>query len=359
MPVHFDVEIKKGSGGGNYGPLLGAHISGLGIQSDPRPAKVEALGAAYSRVVGSDLQESECKEGLRIVKTHILSILKRILGQEDSPSLSVLTGCRPGKFSLHIIIADVYCDSAVLTMPLLAFEIARTFVFENTEWLLENEGGWDTPEGRFRVRAMMLEGAAGKAARTPPPRTTARTQPRREAERWIFKGYDNSPIDEAIYSANHLLRAPGPSTALNIGALAPVRHGSPLLVRERQFYKLFPLSDDGYKDWVSYLITRTRGGVTLEETRSVLTGWRPSQSYPVGRRWYAEYRKRSAVFGSLEPHFDRVVAFRADLFLLYEERRLTRHERRRLTPHEHSMADSDLDNAVSAFLGRFRVKKFG
>jgi hypothetical protein len=41
----------------------------------------------------------------------------------------VLTGCHANKFSLHFIIADrLYCDSNVLLMALVVFEVARAWV---------------------------------------------------------------------------------------------------------------------------------------------------------------------------------------------------------------------------------------
>jgi hypothetical protein len=50
------------------------------------------------------------------------------------------------------------------------------------------------------------------------------------------------PFDEAIYSANHLLRAPGAcKAAQGVGELAPVLGETPrMLVEERGFDQIFP-----------------------------------------------------------------------------------------------------------------------
>ena len=96
---------------------------------------------------------------------------------------------------------------------------------------------------------------------------------------------------------------------------------------------------------MSYLISQIGGGLNLDEMRSVLTGWRPSRFYPARRRWYSEYRKRCVTAGSLDANFDRVVEFLAE-YVLYKEKRRTRHEKRCLTASERSMVDSDFDNAI-------------
>jgi hypothetical protein len=75
-------------------------------------------------------------------------------------------------------------------MPLVVFEIAREFAIGNTKEVLSRrrrDGEW-----RFHVRALMLESLAEV-----------------EEGLLLFKGFDDLPFDEAIYSTNHLLRAPG------------------------------------------------------------------------------------------------------------------------------------------------------
>jgi hypothetical protein len=52
--------------------------------------------------------------------------------------MAIVTGCRESKFSLHIKMSNLKFDSPVLSMPLVVFEIARSFAVDNTVLLMEH-----------------------------------------------------------------------------------------------------------------------------------------------------------------------------------------------------------------------------
>lgn len=238
----------------------------------------------------------------------------------------VLTGCRHSKFLLHVVMKWIFCGSPVLAMPLVAFEIARQFVLENTKEVLRLQIGG--AEWRFRVRALMSESLA-------------------EVDEGVlhFKGIDDSPFDEAIYSANHLLRAPGAcKSSQGVGTLAPVVGATPqMLVEERRFDVMFPIhdADASVLLWMEHCICyRCRALTAALTTTFVLTTWVPTLAYPRELRWWAEYRQSGVVVG-LDSQFDSAEECLVTL-KMYLERRTTRRQQRLLGLEERQLASSDL-----------------
>ena len=221
-PLHFDIEIKKVTqadlDGCDVDAVLRAQVVGFGLDGGGATNSIEDVVGWYRDIAVSPLTEEECNAGFGIIRRHILQMVTLIIpdypDRDWCEDMMVLTGCRDSKFSLHVVMKWIFCDSAVLAMPLVAFEIARAFVIENTREVLRVESG--SPEWRFRVRALMLESLA-------------------ELDEGVifFKGVNDSPFDEAIYSANHLLRAPGAcKSAQGVGGLAPVLNDSSRMLVE-------------------------------------------------------------------------------------------------------------------------------
>lgn len=175
------------------------------------------LAILYKRESVCDFKQPVCRQGLIATTKHIRHFLKYVIGDSNPnmldtvarsvergdierpltnvhSSMSILTGCRPGKFSLHVMMDYVYCESVNLSMPLLVYEIARWWTRSNTRWLVKsychkwrNNDNLD-PETVFRIRALMVEDML-------------------EAKSGLkFKAYKDTLFDEAIYSANHLMR---------------------------------------------------------------------------------------------------------------------------------------------------------
>jgi hypothetical protein len=329
-PLHFDIEIKKVDHleGRDVEAVLRTQVEAFGLEEGDY--SIHDVSRDYKRIAVSPLTEEECQAGFGVVRRHILQMVKRIIPDypdmnEWGEDMMVVTGCRASKFSLHVVMKRIFCDSAVLAMPLVVFEIAREFAIANTKEVLsrrQRDGEW-----RFRVRALMLESLAEVQEGVP-----------------IFKGFDDSPFDEAIYSANHLLRAPGACKAApGVGGLAPVLgETTRMIVGERRFDVIFPDSPL----WMDHCICSRLKALdrppldTPASDSFVLTRWEPKPAYPRARRWWAEYRKLGAVVG-LDSLFDHVIEC-AETLGRYQELRLTRREQRLLNRDERQLACRDL-----------------
>lgn len=76
-----------------------------------------------SRVRG--LSECECRAGKNVMLGHVSALLGRWFGEQSQLGLNVMTVRREGKFSLQVVAKEVCCDSATVSMPLVAIGIAR------------------------------------------------------------------------------------------------------------------------------------------------------------------------------------------------------------------------------------------
>ena len=328
--VFFDIEVKVGEFG--HIPekdILRDHVRALGIEATE--STLEAIGGAYRSVIRERFTEETCQAGIAVLLEHIKRYLKRVLPDvpDDTLDLKVLTGCRSKKFSFHVVAKSIFCDSSVITLPLLVYEIARKFSVDNTKWLFNHssQASLATAEGRFRLKALMLFECL-------------------EVENdgtWVFKGHNDTPFDEAVYTSNHLLRAPGASKAVasDIAALAPWSPGRPCLVASRRFSDCFGGDDHGLVYWREHLI-----GAPVPETVATesygIAGWKPSPSYPKPRRWYADSRVPSTS-GDISHMVDRVVRGDSNVER-YEEKRKTKTQRRLLTHAERANAMRNIED---------------
>jgi hypothetical protein len=327
IPLHFDIEIKKKEciSTAWLVTVLRQNLEVIADGVFVGEGLVERLVDAYGAVVTKDWTEPQCRSGLEVVRNHITRLVEMMLPEDafaGSLGMQVVTGCRANKFSLHVVMSRVFCDSQVLTMPLLVFEIARWFASANAMWLVRNEACWETAEGQFRLRALMLCDMADEV--------------------WggddsvFFKGYNDTPFDEAIYTANHLLRAPGAckeSTA--VPALAPVEEGGSMLVAGRSFERLFSFDDPGVARWAEHTVCCgcVAGAVSLQ-TRYLLTGWTPSEAYPVPRKWFGAKQRHAQAVGGYATSFTLVERVNVER---YQERRRSATERRVLNARERQL----------------------
>jgi len=132
-------------------------------------------------------------------------------------------------------------------MPLVAYEIARNFGVSNLLWLVSQLKCWDTNEGLFHIRALMLE----KLVEDPYADND---------KALVFCGFNDGPFDEAIYSRRHLIRTPGSMKGDRfVSALSPVKESAETGLRcmissKKSFRNIY----DGYvyKDFRGFLINR-------------------------------------------------------------------------------------------------------
>ena len=189
-------------------------IEGGGAEEDVRVNNsrlVRRLCRDYVEYSCMDWTEEECKAGIQVMTdtindwldTFFFSELKEEAGTKKA-LFRCSTGCRRKKFSMHLNAVNIYCDSPVLSMSVIAYQIARQFMDVNLEkvvHLRQQYGLGDvtevSAEYKFRVRAMNLENLLIKV-------DTIRNQ-----SVGLFKGAEDSPIDEVVYRSNHQLRTVG------------------------------------------------------------------------------------------------------------------------------------------------------
>lgn len=343
-PIHFDVEMKVSDNLASSvediaGVLIGVCKAYRPGEYDSVFDKATRLCEHYSDVSHCPFTEEVCRAGLCVMKE---SIEDSLVGMDkiDKAQLGmhVLSGCRADKFSLHIVMKEVYCESPVLSMALIVFEIARRFSLVNLFWLLDNENEWSSPVGVFRTRALMIK-EMGHWEQT-----------EGDDKKFTFSGYNDTPFDEAIYSKNHLLRAPGACKVSGwVGGLHPIiDDGSEMMRKEFAFRSIFG-GNNGYECWKKHLIQQ-RDETTCTH---VISGFEPTDSYPSKFRFFSN----KATFGNAAKeglhvcfgnvHCPSIVtpndAMRALLGFVFEEKRLTYKKHRQMTLVERGIISRDVD----------------
>jgi hypothetical protein len=98
---------------------------------------------------------------------------------------------------------------------------------------------------------------------------------------FVFRGYDYTPFDEAIYSPNHLICAAGVCKPTMI-ALYTVKVGDDKMIfMEKMFTKMFGMDDVGFCVWCDHLVTAPRWQSVIQSlSLPCLMGLRPSRSCP-------------------------------------------------------------------------------
>lgn len=328
-PVHFDVEIKRlkqaDIASARLEDILREH-STQSMPEDPIAVNVlQSLCAEYRRVATTPLEESECASGLRVLLAHIDETVRNLglFPAEDgfAEGFATTTGCRPSKFSVHVLNRKLYCDSSVLTMPLFAFEVARAFTNANLCWLVSNVPSWASAEGRFCIRALMVE----KLVYNPSPT---------DGGPFVFCGFNDGPFDEAIYSARHLMRAPGCTKGdQSVCALAPVEEGGALIRDAVEYKHMFGSGNRNtpHRKFERYLINRY---LDDNEKRDVvvLLRWDASDAFPNERKFVCEKQRRDAQVENVR--LDCYKSFREAPPVWYKERRFTKKLQRQLNREE-------------------------
>ena len=213
---------------------------------NPSDDLIKKLVAQYLWFARKDFNEAYCQLGYCVMTGFIKEMLKRLIGSDvvgdNDPweGMFVSTRCRADKFSLHIVMQDIYCDRASRSMPVIVFEIARQFTMMNTLWLLKNEHLWHTNQGIFRMRCLMMESMQNDQGR--------------------FKGQSDTIFDEGVYSPGHLFGAPG---ACKPGSTVPMTPVPPdflnteafrMMPTDTRFFMMFDNSAKGLESWVNHTI---------------------------------------------------------------------------------------------------------
>lgn len=152
--LHFDIEIKQKIEDVDTEEMCSVLIQYFGCLSiEINDEQIRTLVDVYQDIRSSAFTEMECVEGLNTMQAHLSLFMKKMCGndengEESMSKMCILSGCCSSKFSLHIIMNNVYCESQVLTMPLVAYEIARHFQVDNIKCLAEHLTEWCDNGGR-------------------------------------------------------------------------------------------------------------------------------------------------------------------------------------------------------------------
>ena len=299
-PIHFDIEMKcvketLGSGEKMVSVLkllCDAFLPDSTIDCET----LVRLKDRYIEVLAMVFTKDVCRAGLAVIKASVNGVLSNIQDIDDEHlGMSVLSGCRADKFSLHIVMDSIYCESSVLSMPLVVFEIVRGLLASNVEWLVSNETDWVTNEGLFRIHALMIN-HLGNWVNTD------------DGEKFAFAGYNDTIFDEAIYSKNHLPRAPGACKVFNlVGGLWPILGDDDYLMEsEFSFRALFDTHTNGFDCWRKHLI---QNGLECGRAH-VIGGLQPTNAYPAKHKFYLnQVHSVPIVRHDLCSHFERVHEF--------------------------------------------------
>ena len=155
----------------------------------------------------------------------------------------------------------------------------------------------------------------------------------------VFKGYNDSPFDKAIYSANHLLCAPGGCKASSLfGGMMPVSDNgnSPVMSSARKFCNMFSPDDAGYEAWKNGLVTRAMSDDLV--TYVLIEGMKPSIAFPCKMRFYKarnEFKENT-----IDHTLFAVRVTNPNFVNAYKEKRVTRHARRMLTRTNEDLTSS-------------------
>ena len=220
VPLFFDIEIKQRETAEegltcNLESMLVEHCRVSSIRASP-----EELGVVvddYLAACTQPFDEGECVAGLSVIDTFVRQYLNRLLGA-DVGGFNTCSGCRPSKFSLHMVAESLYCDSVALSAPLLTYEIARRFHTLNLQMLLAQSGTMSGDERRFRLKALMLHQWCSQVV--------VEMRDGQPVQRHVFRGKNDGPFDEGVASHRHLMRCPGATKATkNVPSLTPVGGG--------------------------------------------------------------------------------------------------------------------------------------
>ena len=229
------------------------------------------LARTYVNAATQDFSEAVCGAGTYVVLVHVKSILRALLhGEVDEDNhpvddIKLLSGCRPNKFSLHLMMDRIYCDRFLLSMPIIVSEIARFWSIDNAYWLLTHQHQWNTPLGKFRIRALMMEDMV--------------------TNQGFYRGVNDTLWDELFYTYKRFCRTIG---AVKPGCVYPL-HPIPVPKNLRDMKATFIRPNLKFCDtygpnsidlnrWRSYTLY---GGPHYSDPESRdISGWTPHELFP-------------------------------------------------------------------------------
>jgi hypothetical protein len=174
-------------------------------------AMAERVVSEYEGVCSRELTEDKCRAGCVIMMEFVRDHLEeRVPGiKERGVKLRVVTGCRPSKFSIHVVEEQLFFDSNVaLLLPIFVFFLCRIFACYNLTAVVEGlmnlpEGGEVGSDLRFQLRALRLEKTviisefvrSGCSMDYVDGVAVERVRPEGDKD-FVFSGFNDTPIDK-------------------------------------------------------------------------------------------------------------------------------------------------------------------
>ena len=168
--------------------------SGLLPPNDKEDFLVNTYVDTYVAALASEWTEDRCQRFLAVLEDAI-DAFKGTLNEDVRPLLDrnarvVLTGCKPEKFSVHIVFPDLVMDRNYLGCKMLAYELSRFLYL------------------RVRIR-IVRRFAQGRPVDT--ELLLACAWNRTLDSNGHYKGKNDTAIDEVVYKKNNLMRCMGQS----------------------------------------------------------------------------------------------------------------------------------------------------
>ena len=158
VPLYLDIEVKRMEidrdfkdvqwidGEANitevhvrrFWSIVKAHVHGvLGYNMSDEAAKLVTRCFVIHSCKG--LTEEECQAGICVMTEFCTNFFREHMGVSENKFLKInaVSGCRESKFSVHIVMKGLVCDSAVRSMPLLVYELSKAFLKKNLQIVLD------------------------------------------------------------------------------------------------------------------------------------------------------------------------------------------------------------------------------
>jgi hypothetical protein len=277
---------------------------------DARRSKItRALVKDYFDFSSQEWDEDQCFKGHAIMKDFIETQLATMLQGVDEVDTVSLSGSDRDNFRARLLCSKLYCESSILSMPLLVHELARSFVMENARWLFEHlcDAGEKTTEYKFRVRAMKVHTLASVSWKRTNFKDTFEVSQNRDEEgdiQFFYLGFGDTPFDEEAYGFVRSAGAPGSADDEGNKFRPLVNHGQPWISGGEA---TFEEDEDGGKlglsRWMRHLICPPLD--PLEEY-CLVSDVRPSDSFAEKSRWDVLSRRIPAFVAESSGGFHQV-----------------------------------------------------
>jgi hypothetical protein len=179
---HLDIEVERVDlSAYNDDMDLEHRFKFLGLQGD---AITEAVDFC-KKESAKDWDETQCELAQSFLKSCLSRFMEAHVPDYAGTTVHFLTGCRPKKFSIHVIMPDFVLDRGYMSCRYVAWEFARFMWKEIGNFYLEKEGA----SKAVMARLMMIHKQA--------------------ADTFKWHGKADSPVDEGIYDKNRQFRLLG------------------------------------------------------------------------------------------------------------------------------------------------------